>query len=246
MARNNMVINYRRMRYIVLGYWLMPLALFGQAGVFKSYKVLPNGDTINRIDGQQRRQGPWIIEGVDDMEERVLSFGSYKNNKAEGLWIKTNRDGMPISQENFKNDLLDGEATYYEGGHLICVGHYLALRSTVEYDTVWVENPETNQLRPVRIKSSRGSVRHGYWTYYQPGTKQLFRVQEYQADSLIYSKEYREAADSLQIIKKMKTWPHINNTPLPNVWSSNPDKKPVRFTDFPEDGRGVKPNVKRK
>lgn len=224
---------------------LLPTLAWGQTQAL-TYKVMPSGDTINRIDAQQRRQGLWMLAGIDDMEQPLVSVGHYLNGKANGLWIKTNRDGMPLAQENFKNDLLDGEVKYYEGGHLICVGHYLALRSTVEYDTVWVENPETNQLRPVRVKSNRGSVRHGYWTYYHPGTKQLARVQEYQADSLIYLKEYREPADSVQILKKMKAWPHINNAPLPNVWSSNPEKKPVRFTDFPEDGRGVKPNVKQK
>lgn len=211
-----------------------------------AYKVLPSGDTINRMDAQHRRQGPWMMEVMDDSEQLQWSIGSYLNGKMNGPWIKTNRDGAPIAQENFKHDMLDGEAKYYEDGRLICVGHYLALRSTYEYDTVWVENPETNQLRPVRIKSNRGSVRHGFWTYYHPGTTQLARVQEYQVDSLIYSKDYREAADSVQIMKRMKAWPHADNAPLPNVWSMDPNKKPVRFTDFPEDGKGVKPNVRRK
>jgi hypothetical protein len=224
---------------------LLPTLAWGQVKA-PSYKVLPSGDTINRIDAQQRRHGLWMITGVDDMEQVIVSTGQYTNGKANGVWIKTNRDGLPVAQENYKNDLLDGEASYYDEGRLICVGHYLALRSNYEYDTVWVENPETNLLRAVRIKSNRGSVRHGYWTYYHPGTKQLARVQEYQADSLIYSKEYREPADSVQILKKMKAWPHADNRPLPNVWSMDPQRKPVRFTDFPEDGKGVTPNVKRK
>lgn len=236
----------------ILGVWLWVMmssitTSFAQLSVYKSYRVLPNGDTINRVDLNNKRQGKWLMESFDDLDQFQYTYTEFVNNVQQGKCLKTNRDGVPVSEENYKNGLRDGEARYFEGGHLICVGNYLALRATYEYDTVWVENPETNQLRPVRIKSNRGSVRHGYWTYYHPGTKQLARVLEYQADSLIYSKTYQEPADSLQILRKMKSWPHNPQAAvLPGVWSDHPEKKPVRFTDFPEDGKGVKPNVRKK
>ena len=247
MERNSLgyIIRMTVLFFIVLNG--LSVACLAQQAAWKSYKVMPNGDTFNRMDQRNLRQGKWMIEGIDDMEQLQFSFVDFVNNLPHGKWLKTTRDGMPVSEENYKNGLLDGESKYYEGGHLICLGNYLALRSKYEYDTVWVENPETNQLRPIRVKSNRGSVRHGFWTYYHPGTKQLARVTEYQVDSIIYSKEYREPADSVLILNKMKSWPHSSKADvLPGVWTTNPEKKPVRFTDFPEDGKGVKPNVRKK
>ncbi|MGI9192661.1 MAG: hypothetical protein ACR2IL_11125 [Chitinophagaceae bacterium] len=229
---------------LILGNEQVALA---QTVQWKSYKVLQNGDTINKLDAKNQKQGMWLMESYDDLDQFEYTYAQFVNNKQEGKCLKTNRDGVPVAEENFKNGLKDGEARYYDAGQLLCVGHYLALRARYEYDTIWVENPETNQLRPVRVKSNRGSVRHGFWTYYHPGTKQLARVLEYQADSLIYAKEYKEPADSVQILRKMKTWPHgAQAENLPGVWSEHPEKKPVRFTDFPEDGKGVKPNIRKK
>ena len=59
------------------------------AQTFKSYQLTSKGDTINRIDKTDRKQGPWIarfeeLRGEPGFEEE----GYYLNDKKEGAWRK--------------------------------------------------------------------------------------------------------------------------------------------------------------
>ncbi len=210
------------------------------------FELTEHGDTINRIDALKRRQGTWLLFTPSHYGEAgYYEYGSFTNDLKQGLWISYDEQGRKLATENYKNGLRHGEASYYDEGKLYCAGQYLALRSQYEYDTIQVEDPISNTFKPVVIKSNRGSVRHGYWTYYNTSTRQVERVQEYQADEIIYDKEYKEKVDSIAIQQKMKTWPHVGKHELPNVWFLDKNKKPVRFTDLPADGKGIKPNVRK-
>ena len=109
-----------------------------------------------------------------------------------------------------------------------------------------VEDPITNVTKPIRIKADVGSVRHGLWTYYKTGTSQIEKVIEYQADEIVYQKEYPTQADSLYLESKKKKLPHISKQDPPQVWHYNKSKKPVKYTDFPENTQYVTPNVRKK
>lgn len=214
-----------------------------------SYELLENGDTINRMDSKNQRQGPWLITtearyGEDGFHE----YGNYVNNVKQGKWGKYDLHGHVLSEENFTDGKRDGEARYYENGYLFCVGNYLALKAKYAYDTLLVEDVVDERMKTVILKADLGSVRHGFWTYYQAPTMKVIRVEEYQADELIYQKEYPEAKDSVRIEARMKSWPHVTNKPMPQVWTLDKDKnkRPVRYTDFPENTQYVTPNVRKK
>lgn len=213
-----------------------------------SYEVLENGDTINKVDQNAMKHGKWLLYSKNEYNEQPLfEFGVYDYSKRVGKWMVYDKQGSILAEENYKQGLKDGEAKYFENGNLYCVGNYLALRSKYEYDTIMVENPITNLTRPVVVKASIGSVRHGMWTFYNLQTKKVDRVVEYQVDEIIYDKDYTEnqALDSAATAEKLKTMPHISNKLPVNSWKIDKDKKPNKYTEFPDNMQYVKPNVRR-
>jgi antitoxin component YwqK of YwqJK toxin-antitoxin module len=212
-----------------------------------SFEVLDNGDTINKLDVKNRKQGRWIISHEAHYgEEGFHEVGSFVDNIKQGKWNTYTLDGQIISEENFKAGNKDGEAKYYENGYLYCVGNYLALRAKSKYDTILVEDAITEVMKPVVVETSMGSLKHGFWTFYNAPKTTVSKVIEYQADEIIYEKEYLTKTDSTYVNKRMKTWPHVSHKPPPNVWFWDKNKKPAKFTDIPDDTQFVTPNVRRK
>ena len=210
-----------------------------------SYEILENGDTINRLDQRNQKTGKWLIVNKGGYgEDDFMELGYYQENTKSGIWKTYTMDGVIISQENFKQGNKSGEAKYYDEGHLYCVGNYLALRAKYDYDTIMVEDPLTNKEKPVVIKTDVGSVRHGFWTYYDPPSKYVKRVVEYQADEIIYEKEYAAKVDSAYINTRMKSF--VKGNPQHQVMMPDKNKRMSKFTDFPDDLEYVKPNIRKK
>lgn len=210
-----------------------------------SYEVLNSGDTVNRLDAKNNKVGKWLITKESKYgEEGFMEFGVYDKNNKVGTWKTYSLSGQIISIENFKAGRRDGEARYFDNGYLYCVGNFLALRAKYEYDTIMVEDPVTNVSKPVRIKTDVGSVRHGFWTYYTPGSKKIERVVEYQIDEIVYEKDYISKVDSIYLEKKMKSFPHVSNKQSEDVWHVDNNKKKIRYTDIPENAQFVVPNVR--
>lgn len=198
-----------------------------------SYEVLDNGDTINRIDNKNQKQGYWLHQIESRYgEEGYFEYGMYENNVKHGAWSMYDTKGTILSQEKFKQGNKDGEARYYENGRLYCVANYLALRSQYAFDTIMVEQAITNELKPVIIKTQRGSVRHGFWTYYNSITGKITKIVEYQVDDIIYEKEYDATVDSTYIKQRGKSLPHVSATVPDGVWILDKSKKPTVYTDL--------------
>ncbi len=211
-----------------------------------SFEVLDNGDTINQLDAKQMRHGKWLIEHAEHYGENgYFEYGSYVNNIKIGRWQNFTLDGRILSDEFYKKGNKDGEAKYYEDGSLFCIGHFLALNSNKVFDTIEVEDPITNQFNKITIKTDAGSVRHGFWTYYDTQTKEINKIVEYQVDEIVYEREYLSKKDSVYIEAKMKTWPHVTQKQISPEWPYGKNKKPVRYTDFSENTDYVKPNVRK-
>lgn len=210
-----------------------------------SYELLENGDTINKMDSKNRKQGKWLTVNKGGYgEDGFIEYGEFHDDIRSGLWKTYTMEGVIISQEFFKQGNKSGEARYYEEGYLYCVGNYLALRSKYDYDTIMVEDPVTNLEKPVVIKTDVGSVRHGFWTFYDAPTTDVKRVVEYQADEVIYEKEYTAKVDSTYIKKRMESFPKgISQT---NQMILDKNKRPAKFTDIPDNAEYVKPNVRNK
>jgi hypothetical protein len=105
---------------------------------------------------------------------------------------------------------LDGEVKYYDRGHLYCVGNYRGLNASQAYDTIVVMDPVTQAESYKVISTENGTLRHGTWKYYNPGTGQLMREEEYQVDELVFKKDYHVSAgmDSVYRRKHEMKMPH--------------------------------------
>lgn len=220
-----------------------------EAPKWTSYEILDNGDTINRLDAKGIRQGRWLLEHPAHYEEPAfMEVGSYEQGLKTGLWRTHQNNGVLVSEENFKKGLKDGEARYFEEGQLLCVGHYLALNAQQLYDTVLVEQANTEVLKPVVVKTDVGSVRHGIWTYYEPPSKEIKRLVEYQADDIVFDTTYTRLThqDTLFMQQKMKTLPHANTKATAGDWIDTKNRKRIKYTDLPDNMTEVKPNVRKK
>lgn len=91
----------------------------GIAQTFEIYK----GDTINRIDNYNCKQGWWRITGKIKppgtcyMSDQLAEEGIYLNNRKTGLWIEYFCNGNKKSVLVFKDGRPGGSATiYFENG----------------------------------------------------------------------------------------------------------------------------------
>jgi antitoxin component YwqK of YwqJK toxin-antitoxin module len=222
----------------------MPVFLFSQKKTkapapktihLLSYEVLDDGDTINKLDNQNRKHGKWLIVVAEQRgEDGYVDFGSYRDDKKINLWRRFTSSGQLISVENYKKGKLDGEVKYYEDGRLFCIGNYYALKDGATFDTIMVEDPITNIETPVVVRCEVGSVRHGLWTYYESETGKINKIVEYHADKIIYEKTYLTQKDSVDVKRQWKTIPKAKPFDSEMVWYTDKNKKQVSYIDMPK------------
>lgn len=177
--------------------------------------------TLNQVDTKGQRNGLWWLSKPERMGEPAYTeFGMYDHGSKMGPWYKMNSEGEVTAIENFKNNVLNGEAKYFEQGHLYCIGNYRGLNPKNMYDTVIVTDPVTGAESLRAVRTDRGHLRHGLWRYYDPQTGRLIREEEYQVDDLIYQKEFGlTKTDSLYYQQRVQALPHnqpVNYTPPAN------------------------------
>ena len=88
------------MRYIII--LLLFSSLQSQAQL-KSFIISVKGDTLNQIDNNNKKQGPWVIH-VDALrgEQGYEEEGYFADDKREGVWRKYNLVGDLTAIENYK------------------------------------------------------------------------------------------------------------------------------------------------
>lgn len=157
------------MRVIIIFFLLISISGFGQ---WKVYKISPRGDTLNRIDMKDKKQGPWAIH-VDDLrgERGYEEEGYFENDLKEGTWKRYSLDGVKIAEENYNWGKLNGKQQYftYNGG-LLRVESWRAMDPANAYDTVSVYDIKdpTKEIDRVVVKNDGFAVKHGKWNYYDP------------------------------------------------------------------------------
>lgn len=154
--------------------------------------------SINKADSKGRKNGMWLLHNDGGKGEVAFyQFGTFDHGRKTGTWYKVDNDGELLAVEGYRNNVLNGEVKYYDKGRLYCIGNYRGLNPDHEFDTVWVEDPVTEQQLERIIPSERGTLRHGMWKFYNPESGRLIREEEYQVDDLIYRKDYNnQSADS--------------------------------------------------
>lgn len=198
----SVLIRSQLMRSLLFVMICLPCLAFGQQ---KKDSV-----KVNLFDKKGQRDGMWYTIAPARMgEDAYAEFGNYVHGSKWGKWYKFDEDGNLQAEENYKNNVLDGEVKYFEGGRLLAIGHYLGLNPAHKFDTVLVVQPVTGAESYVPIPTTRGALRHGNWKFYDPETGRLIREAEYQVDEVIGEKEFGlTASDSTYFKAREVAMPH--------------------------------------
>ncbi|WEK35222.1 MAG: hypothetical protein P0Y53_22255 [Candidatus Pseudobacter hemicellulosilyticus] len=179
----------------------------GAQSLWKEYSLNARGDTMNRIDRWDRKQGPWLIHydnlrGEPGFEEE----GWYKNNKKTGEWKLYSLMGDHIGTEYYKWDMKDSICSYYTiHGQLRLEQSWKAFNPDKAYDTLEIEDPEKfDTYRTVIVKNEGAAVRHGVWKYYDAESGALIRTETYTLGKLEGEKKTVAAPTEKKAIPKTK------------------------------------------
>lgn len=160
------------MRWISFLLILFSTSGYAQTFPWKEYKLTPKGDTINRLDNWDRKQGPWVhrvdkVRGEPGYEEE----GWYVHNRKDGEWRLYSLAGDLVGTENYKWGLKDGICRYFTvQGELKLEQSWKALNPDKPYDTVVVEDPnKLDSYDSVVVKNEGAAIKHGIWKYYGEG-----------------------------------------------------------------------------
>lgn len=162
---------------------------------WKSYEISKKGDTINRLDMIGRKHGPWVIkvEGLRG-EQGYEEEGWFSYDKKEGEWRLFSLMGDLVGVENYKWGMKHGKAAYFTNlGVLRLEQEWVAINPEKEYDTIMVENLDIfGAYDSVIVKNEGGSLKHGYWKYYDHSGK-LIATELYKTGELL--KDSRKIAE---------------------------------------------------
>jgi hypothetical protein len=179
----------------------------------------PTGDDLNKLDENGKKHGMWVNTIPAKKGEKPFSeFGNYEHDLKYGTWYKLTKEGELIAIENFKNNLLEGDAKYYDQGKLYCEGSYMSKSSSQEKDTIVVTHPETLLESNKELPAYYGSFRQGEWRYYDTENGKTIRIEEYAEDELIYKRNLPNFfSDSVAFKKREAMLPHnlMKKTSLP-------------------------------
>lgn len=167
------------MRYLLI--LLLLVSLQSQAQL-KSFIISIKGDTLNRVDQNNKKQGPWVIH-VDALrgEPGYEEEGYFSDDKKEGPWRRYNLTGDLTALENYKWGEKDGRQQYYtKMGDLLREESWRATNPENPYDTVQVPDPVTPDKWETKVvKLEVASVAHGTWKFYDPNTGFIIKQEKY-------------------------------------------------------------------
>ncbi|MEO8405587.1 MAG: hypothetical protein ABI480_13360 [Chitinophagaceae bacterium] len=154
----------------------------------KSFIMSVHGDTLNRVDMNDKKQGPWVnhvdaLRGEDGYDEQ----GYYIDDKKDGVWVRFSLTGDKIAAENFRWGVLDGKAQYFNRtGGLIREESWRAVDPNKTMDTVNVYDviDPNKVIDRVVVKLEGKTYKHGTWKYYDPEWGSVVKTEEYFLDKL--------------------------------------------------------------
>ncbi|MEQ8910400.1 MAG: toxin-antitoxin system YwqK family antitoxin [Vicingaceae bacterium] len=107
--------------------------------VFSQSFELVDGDTINYMDENRRRQGMWIVKAKAAKHPgfqvgQVVEEGEYKNSRKVGLWKEYFPNGNLKSKITYNNSRPMGPYTlYYENGKVQEEGNWQRTKNTGDF-----------------------------------------------------------------------------------------------------------------
>jgi hypothetical protein len=173
------------MRFIFLIALFVSLDSFAQ---WKEFIISVRGDTLNRVDMNGKKQGPWVIH-VDELrgEQGYDEQGYFIDDKKDGKWVRFSLMGDKLAEENYRWGSLDGRSRYYtRRGGLMREESWRAIEPGRKFDTVDVVdvNDPNKVVDQVIVKVEGQTMKHGTWTYYDPEWGTILKTEEYWIDKL--------------------------------------------------------------
>jgi antitoxin component YwqK of YwqJK toxin-antitoxin module len=228
------------MRYIFSFILLLSLGANAQ---WKTFTIGVKGDTLNRVDMQGKKQGPWVVQVPELRGERGYEEeGFFVNDKKEGRWVRYSLQGDKLAVENYRWGQKDGRCEYYNNVEdLVRVESWRAINPASPYDTVPVVDPK-NPNKVIRyeiVKVESPSVKHGFWRFYDPGTGRIEKTEQWVLDKLKKDDDEEEidvatvAADGTQTVAKKEAEPKPKVKPkeVLEYEKKNSGKKKIKVRD---------------
>jgi antitoxin component YwqK of YwqJK toxin-antitoxin module len=177
--------------------YLLFTFLFILASAFsQSYEVI-DGDTVNRVDSDNLKQGKWIQTNKNSNQK--TGEGIYIDGKKEGVWKSYYPGGALLSEITYTNDRKEGPAKiYYENGtvaeegywkHNKWIGEYKSYHENGKIAVHWNYNEEGNRSGEQMYYHKNGNVKiKGNWV----NGEQNGEVVEYYENGNVKSKKTYE------------------------------------------------------
>lgn len=191
---------------------------------YKSFLLLDNGDTLNRLDNNDMKQGRWKVHvNALRLDPAYDEEGMFVNNRKEGVWRRYDMFGVPMAQENYKWGQKNGLQQYMDQGRLQRDETWRAIDPNKKFDTIDV-NDVYDQYKVERrvIKVESYSLPVGVWHYYDPETGYTVKKEEYNALGELMPEKKDVAATAV-------------NDSIPKKVA-----KPKAVMDFEKSGKGKK------
>jgi len=217
-----------KVQKLVLMFIALQFLLLKADAQYKTYKLSIKGNTINAIDSKGLKQGKWVthvdpLRGEPGFEEE----GIFVNGKKEGVWRKYTLQGDILAIETYKYGGKDGLSQYFAplSGDLIREENWRAYNPDNPYDTIPIYGTDNNQIISYKIvKAEQYSVKNGNWTFYDPTTGRIMKIEKYDRGHLIDQPKATEAV----IDEPMKK---IKPKEILEYEKKNSGKKKVRVRD---------------
>ncbi len=173
------------MKYLLFSILLVS---FSASAQWKSFKLSPRGDTLNRIDQRGLKQGPWVVH-VDELrgERGFEEEGFFADDKKEGLWRRYSLEGDLIAMEQYRWGFKNGICQYFSNsGEPLREESWRAIDPRNPYDTVPVYdvNDLSKVVRMQIVKVESASYKNGVWKYFDPFKGTVEKTERWVMDKL--------------------------------------------------------------
>lgn len=180
--------------------FLLFILLYSSNSISAQTSKVVNGEIVNVIDENNKRQGKWIITASPRVDEgytegEVIEVGNYVNTRKEGIWKKYYPGGKLKSEIFYVGSRPKGAYTlYYENGQIEEQGNWARSKNTGDFKR-YHSNGNVSQS----FTFSETGQRTGKQTYfYENGNVRLEGTWQEGLEAGIM-KEYYENGDAMSV-----------------------------------------------